>query len=90
MNIKLTENEFDQFIMLYLKDRMESIDELPILDENGKPDIFYTFIDEMKNKGFWPLLNKVFLDAPMIQKVNTNRIIKEKDKPEESGIHILM
>lgn len=90
MNIVFTEDEFDQFIMLYLKDRIESIDNLNITNEDGTTNIFTEFIIELKEKAFWTKLNKVYLDAPMIQKVNTNRITKEKNKEAENNIRILM
>ena len=90
MNISFSEKEFDQFVMLYLKDKIESIDDIAELNIDGTPNLFYVFVNELKNKAFWTMLNKVFLDAPVIQKVNTNRISKQKDKSSDSKIRVLM
>ncbi len=83
MNIKLTQKEFDDFIMLYLKDKVEEFE-----DNDGS--FFGEFIKQLKKKSFWPLLNKVFLDVPMIQKVQTERIITTKEKRSDVDISILM
>ncbi len=85
MNINLTQTEFDQFIMLYLKEQIESIDEL-----DTKNELFVEFIANLKKKSFWPLLNRVFLDIDMIQKLNTDRVIREKEKDADRNIRILM
>ena len=83
MNIKLTQKEFDDFIMLYLKNKVEEFKE-------NDGSLFSEFTEELKKRSFWPLLNKVFLDVPMIQKIQTERIITTKEKRSDGDISILM
>ncbi len=90
MNIAYTENEYDLSIMLYLKDRIENIDDLGLLNSDGSENNFHKFIYELKSKSFWSMLNKIYLDAPMSQKVNIKKMIDTKNKLKESKIRILI
>ncbi len=84
MNIKMTTKEFDQFLMIYLKDRIEGFDEMGFEDN----DLFYEFIEKLKKTAFWPLMNRSFLDTSMTTRVQSNRIIDKK--PDSEFISILI
>jgi hypothetical protein len=90
MNIVYTEKEYDLSIMLYLKDRIENIDNLDLLNPDGSENKFNKFVYELKSKSFFETLNKAYLDASMMQKVNIKKMINEKNKLKMSKIRILI
>jgi hypothetical protein len=84
MNIKLTTKEFDNFILLYLLDKVKEFDNLMIEDN----ELFFDFIDNLKKKSFFTLLNKAYLNSSMMTKLQTNRIIDKKE--DSDNISLLM
>ena len=86
MNIKMTFDEFNNFVMLYLKGEIEHIDEL-IYEQNPN---YYEFITMLKSKGMLHHLYKTFTGISAMERTNTIRIINEMEKSNVSDIRVLM
>ena len=89
----MTKNEFDEFIMLYIKDRIESLEEVSSEDVDQDPEllIFSEFISRLKGKAFWPLLQKSMLKMEMKQRTNNKRFVtRTNDMMDRDRINILI
>lgn len=83
MNIKFESKDFDNFIMIYLLDKIENFENLSMEDNEH----FWLFIEQLKKKAFFPILNRAFLKTDALIKVQSKRI---EDKKEGSDFISLL